>query len=117
LCIFDVFAAHRGDDLLEKLRQNNIHVVFVPASCTDRLQPLDLGINAPFKQSMKTFFEDFYASKVAEQLKHNTIKDVQIDMKLYTIKPLHAKWITKTFDDLAPKQELIKHAWEMAGII
>jgi hypothetical protein len=38
-------------------------------------------------------------------------------MKLSTIKPLHAKWITKTFDDLAPKQELIKHAWEMAGII
>ena len=37
LCIFDVFAAHRNATVLDTLKENNIQVVFVPASCTDML--------------------------------------------------------------------------------
>lgn len=69
LCIFDVYAAHRGEQFLNKLQKNNIHVVFVPASCTDQLQPLDLAINGLFKKHMKAQFENYYSNKVADQMK------------------------------------------------
>jgi hypothetical protein len=46
-------------------------------------------------------FEDFYAGKVAEQLKTNCIKNVRVNMHLSKIKPLYAHWITETLDDLA----------------
>ena len=44
LCVFDVFAAHRGQELLDKLNKNNIGYLFVPASCTDYCQPPDLPV-------------------------------------------------------------------------
>jgi hypothetical protein len=50
---------------------------------------------------MTLLFEDFYAGKVAEQLKTNCIKNVRFDMHVSKIKPLHAQWATKTVDDLA----------------
>ena len=51
-----------------------------------------------FKQYMASLFEDFYAGKVAEQLKTNCIKNVQVDMHVSKIKPLHAQRVTKTLD-------------------
>ena len=49
LAIFDVFAAHRCSNVLAKLQENSIHQVYVPASCTGELQPLDVGVNGDFK--------------------------------------------------------------------
>ena len=51
LCVFFyVLATHRWETLLNKLQQNNIHVVFVLASCTDQVQPINLAFNAAFEQ-------------------------------------------------------------------
>jgi hypothetical protein len=36
--------------------------------------------------------------KVAEQLKNNSIIDVQTDMRLSVTKPLYGKWVTKLLD-------------------
>jgi hypothetical protein len=56
---------------------------------------------------MTSFFEDFYAGKVAEQLETNCIKNVRVDMRASKIKPLHAQWVTKTLDDLTQNQKQI----------
>jgi hypothetical protein len=98
--------------LLAKLRENGIRVVPVPISYKDRLQPLDLGIDVLFKQSLKSLFEDFYSGLVSEQLKTNCIKDVQVDKCLSKIKPLHAQR-----DELTQKPEIIKHSWVIADIV
>ena len=42
IAIFDIFAAHRTDSLLEKLKSHDIQPLFVPAAYTDKLQPLDV---------------------------------------------------------------------------
>ncbi|CAH1233380.1 Hypp714 [Branchiostoma lanceolatum] len=41
IAIFDVYKSHRCPALLTKLKDNYIHAIFVPASCTGELQPLD----------------------------------------------------------------------------
>lgn len=43
--------------------------MFVPASCSDQLLPLNLAINAPFKKQMKAKFKNYYSNKVADQMK------------------------------------------------
>ena len=68
LAIFDVFAAYRSGSVLEKLQSNNIHQVFVPASCTGESQPLDVGINDRFKNLMKNSFTRWYANEVKEAM-------------------------------------------------
>jgi hypothetical protein len=71
LLICDVFAANSCDSVKETLDKENIIAVFVfvfvfvSAGCTCELQPMD---NAIFKAAMKTYFNDWYARKVAECL-------------------------------------------------
>ena len=43
LVVMDYYAAHRTDSLKQKLIDNNIEYHYVPAACTDQLQPLDLS--------------------------------------------------------------------------
>ena len=52
LAIFDVFAAHRCNSVLEALNKHHIKYTFVPASCTGEIQPLDRTFNAAFKREM-----------------------------------------------------------------
>lgn len=40
-----MFAAHRGEKVIDKLKTSNTRIVFVPAGCTDELQPLDLYVS------------------------------------------------------------------------
>ena len=115
LCIFDVFKAHQGETLRKLLHKNNVHMVYVPASCTDCLQPLDLSINATFKHHMKASFENWYASQVASLVKDG--KPVDIDLRLSVVKPLQAKWLLNACQKVENDPEMIKRGWEQAGIL
>ena len=53
LLIFDNFKAQCTNDLLKFLDDKNIHVVLIPANCTDKLQPLDLSVNKAARLSQK----------------------------------------------------------------
>ena len=64
VAIFDVYKAHRGEQLLNKLRDNRIIPLYVPACCTDRLQPLDIAVNHEYKEILKSCFHDWYSKKV-----------------------------------------------------
>ncbi|CAG2210204.1 unnamed protein product [Mytilus edulis] len=69
LAIFDVFSAHRHASVLDALHRANIKVVYVPAGCTDQLQPLDLRVNKVYKDILRAKFQDWYADEVAKFLK------------------------------------------------
>ena len=118
LCIFDVFAAHRNPELIEKLKENHIHMVYVPASCTDQLQPLDLKVNKYFKDQLRTEFNKWYSQKVADALANQTaIDDIKIDLRASALKPLHANWLVAAVERLKKQSELIKSAFAEAGIV
>jgi len=66
-------------DLLEKI----MLIVFIPANCTDHLQPLDLTVNKPAKDFLRGKFEEWYAKQIHEQ---GTA--APITFPLHTMKPL-----------------------------
>lgn len=118
LCIFDVYKAHRGDELKALLDSKRILCVYVPACCTDRLQPLDLVPNGIFKQAMKSCFEDWYAEECASQLKAGASpNNVMIDLRLSIVKPLHARWLLKSLERLSNDPDVIIAGWRKAGIV
>ena len=75
LCIFDVFRAQMGEDFLDFLFENNIKVVYVPACCTDRLQPLNVSVQKAVKNRLRQSFEDWYADEIVKQLNENKGSD------------------------------------------
>ena len=70
LALFDVFAAHCCDSVLQALERNNIKCCFIPANCIGELQPLDVTVNQMFKLELKACFTKWYAGLVKEQLEH-----------------------------------------------
>ena len=50
LVLFDNFKGQCTNSLLQTLTENNIHYVFIPPNCTDRLQPLDISVNKSAKK-------------------------------------------------------------------
>lgn len=116
LCIFDVYKAHQDKELLSYMEEKEIKVVFVPAACTDRLQPLNVQISGKFKSLLKSQFQNFYAQEVKAALASGVdVESVNIDLHLSKIKPIHAKWFVYAIEQLADR-ELIAGAFEKAGI-
>ena len=69
LCIFNVFRAQMGEEFLQELKDNNICNAFVPPSCTDKLQPMDLSVQKVVKDKMKQRFQMWYSKSLCKQLK------------------------------------------------
>lgn len=67
--ILDSFAVHRQDNVRMLLRDNGIAIIYIPGGMTAELQPLDVGVNAPFKHYIheaminNTTFEQSTASE------------------------------------------------------
>ena len=100
------------------LKSNHIHQVFVPASCTGELQPLDVGINDQFKGLLKQEFSQWYASEVQQALRQGVaISGIKVDHRASLIKPLHANWLMNTVSTLSDKCDTIKKPFETVGII
>jgi hypothetical protein len=64
-----------GEDFLDFLSENNIKVVYVPACCTDRLQPLNVSVQKAVKNGLRQSFEDWYADEIVKQLNENKGSD------------------------------------------
>jgi hypothetical protein len=46
---------HCTKEVIEEAERLNIQLIFIPASCTDMLQPLDIGVFGPFKAKLLKF--------------------------------------------------------------
>ena len=84
------------------------------------MQPLDAdgGVNYILKKSIKKNWVEYHEQIFAEHVYTNGLLpvDFDIDMKLSTIKPVHAEWVHRAFNDLKPRKDIIKKGWEKTGI-
>lgn len=64
LAIFDNFRGQLTENVVEELEHHNIQSMFVPANCTDRLQPMDLSVNKSAKAFMRSQLTMWYAEEM-----------------------------------------------------
>ena len=53
----DAFKVHKMDSVKELLPSIRIQVIYIPPGCTGSCQPVDVGINKPFKDRMRAEWE------------------------------------------------------------
>ena len=82
--------------IIDLLQQNNVDIVFVPANCTDLLQPLKVCVNKAAKNFMRDQFQRWYAEQIQQQVQDNLKNPV--DLRLSIVKPLSAKWFVQLSD-------------------
>ena len=116
LAIFDQFKGQLTQTFQDFLAANHIIIIEVPPNCTDRLQPLDLSVNKPIKDSLRTKFQGWYAGNIAQQLKtQSAIKPA--DLRLSVMKPLGAKWLIEAVEDMKQRRDVIVNSFRNAGIL
>jgi len=114
VAVFDELRAHRCEEVLDALSKARIQHVYVPAGCTDELQPMDLSVNGELKTALKNEFTNWYADKIAKDVQDDASK--KVDLRISVLKPLHAKWLCKVFHDLKSKKDHILLGWKKSGI-
>ena len=81
----------------------NIKDVEVPKNITYLLQPLDLTTNEVVKKMEQRPFSDYFTNCITEALladpKRN-VTTIKVDLKLSTLKPIHAKTVSKVYEHL-----------------
>ena len=117
LLIFDVFKGQTTNAHLQFLDENNFVYVFVPPNLTNHFQPLDLNVNSHAKKFLKETFQQWYLQQIQKELDSGkNIYQVDIETKLSTKKPIHARWIIRLYNKFRNSDEMVIKAFQVASI-
>ena len=100
------------------LEAKHVFVAVVPANCTDRLQPLDIGVNKAAKEFLRSWFQEWYSEQICQQLQRGKETALQpVDLRMSVVKPLGARWMMNLYDYMKLKPDIIRNGFQHAGIL
>jgi hypothetical protein len=110
----DVRSVHKSEEFRLFLRTHHprIHLVFVPANCTSKLQVADVALQRPFKHAITRRFNGWAVQQIQEQIRAGSVVGFAALLKMSTIKPLALQWCIDSWTMLKERRELITDAWQ-----
>ena len=116
LVLFDCFKGQTTEDVQKQLSENNIYSIQIPPNCTDKLQLMDISINKPMKDELRSRFHKWYSNEVMRQMKDVPIEEVKINVHLTSIKGLSASWIISSWQAISSRPTIAINGFQHAGI-
>ena len=117
LLLFDCFRGQTTADVQSLLLKSNFRTVLIPPNCTDKLQPMDVSINKPMKDKLRSQFQAWYSSEVEAQLKDTTIDQVKVDVSMSYIKGRSANWIIGAWQEISRRPDTAINGFRHTGIV
>ena len=114
LLVLDVWSVHKSKEFRDFLQQDHprIHLVFVPANCTSKLQVADVMLQRPFKAEITRQFNNWAASEIYQQITNGHVIGLQHLLQASKLKPLALQWCINSWKGLASQKEFIIKGWE-----
>lgn len=111
--LLDVWAVHKSEEFRKFLRTHHprVHLVFVPANCTSKLQVADVALQRPFKHGITKRFNEWAAQEIREQIKTDNVTGLASSLKMSNIKPLVLEWAVQSWNELKERKQLIIEGW------
>jgi hypothetical protein len=93
----DVWSVHRSEEFRTWMNRNHPTIIldYIPGGCTGIAQPCDVGIQWPFKLSIKQSYHEDIVMEVLCQL--NNHEAVAIDDRLGTLRNRSAGWLWNAY--------------------
>jgi DDE superfamily endonuclease len=113
ILVLDVWSVHKSEAFRRYLRYQHprIHLVFVPANCTSKLQVADVVLQRPFKAAITHAFNEWAAEQVRVQLRAGVAVGVANMLKMSNIKPLALEWCVTSWTSLWQRKQLVLDGW------
>jgi hypothetical protein len=110
----DAWAVHKSVEFREWLQKEHprIHLVYVPANCTSKLQLADVALQRPFKSCISQCFNDWAATTIAEQIRKGDITGIASHLKMKELKALVLEWCINSWRGLQERKQLILDGWD-----
>ena len=104
----DLHRAQQTATVKRMLQSKNTVLVNIPHGCTSKVQPLDVSINKPFKDYLRTQFEKNRDENI----------ELYISNKLTASKTqvLKTKWVAEAWEKIKAKKEMIICSFTKCGI-
>jgi len=114
LLLLDCWAVHKSAEFRDWLQREHprIHLVFVPANCTSKLQLADVVLQRPFKSCITRSFNDWAAAAVAKQIESGEVTGIAAQLGMAAIKPLVLQWCIDSWNGLRERKQLILDGWD-----
>ena len=106
--IWDGFKAQSTEKVKLGLEHLNIKDVVAPKNMTYLSQPFDLAINRVVKKMEQCELGDYFVDCITEALISDLKRDlttIKVDLKFLTLKPVHAKTVSKVYEHLKSDQD------------
>jgi DNA-binding transcriptional regulator YiaG len=109
LLLYDNFKGHRTDKVNNFLKEKfpMIKVLLLPSKTTPILQPLDVGINKPFKSYIKNKYLDW----LIESVDNKTLPKLEKNDR----NKLLVEWISESWDNIKANQDIVKKSFHFCG--
>lgn len=91
--LVDHFTVHLTSDFVKSLNNLGVDVDYIPAGYTCVLQPVDVGVNAPFKRIIRDFHHQWCMKKYPTITKTNKLPTPNRD-DIY-------EWIVRAYDGIS----------------
>jgi len=115
ILVLDVWAVHTSEEFRMYLRQKHprIHLVYVPANCTSKLQVADVTLQRPFKAHIRELFNSWAASQIKEQIAAGPEKVVGFAgcFGMAKLKPLVLQWCIDSWQRLSDEKSYVAQGW------
>lgn len=117
LWTIDVWSVHRSKEFRRWMKDTHptIIVDFVPGGCTGVAQPCDVGIQRPFKHSIKRSYHEDVVSNILSQLE-NEADLVTLDTHLGVLRDRSTRWLWNAYQAVNNKA-LVKKVYIYISIL
>ena len=107
LILWDARESHWHDDVISLLQERGHEIIGIPARATSFLQPLEVSVNAPFKNALMASYETWLGRDDLPLTQQGNIKRASYDCVL--------DWVKESVEQVGSSTD-ISHAFTTCGI-
>lgn len=98
-----------------KKNHPEIHVLYIPASCTSIYQLVDDILGRSFKHAFCQEFNKYTLNNITIQVKAE--EEVVMDFKIKTLKPNICDWLYKAWLNVVCQVDMVTKGWKQIGLL